>query len=362
MAAANTWLSGALFWPWWLRAAGMRLGRQAEVSTIVDTVPDLVTIGDESFFADGIYLAGPRVDRGTLTLAPVTVGDRVFVGNHAVLGPGTRLADGTLLGVCTVATPAMAAAPGSAWLGHPPMPLPRPPAAVDRRTTHQPSWLRRVNRFSWEAARLVQPLGLFLVGAWWADRLLAASGSGLRLVLDVSAATAVAAAALAATCVALKWLLLGRVRPGTHPLWSCWCSRWDFLYVLWDLYVPWFVAPLEGTLWLSWYLRAMGMSIGRRVLLGPGFAQIVDPDMIAIGDGATVHAMFQAHTFEDRVLKIGRVSIGRSATVAPGAVPLYGTSVGEGAAVAAHSVVMKGESLAPYTAYEGVPVAVAAAR
>ena len=75
--AANTWLSGALFWPWWLRAAGMRLGRQAEVSTIVDTVPDLVTIGDESFFADGIYLAGPRVDRGTLTLAPVTVGDRV---------------------------------------------------------------------------------------------------------------------------------------------------------------------------------------------------------------------------------------------------------------------------------------------
>ena len=106
----------------------------------------------------------------------------------------------------------------------------------------------------------------------------------------------------------------------------------------------------------------MGMSIGRRVLLGPGFAQIVDPDMIAIGDGATVHAMFQAHTFEDRVLKIDRVRIGRSATVAPGAVPLYGTSVGEGAAVAAHSVVMKGESLAPYTVYEGAPVAVASAR
>ena len=40
--------------------------------------------------------------------------------------------------------------------------------------------------------------------------------------------------------------------------------------------------------------------------------------MIAIGDGATVHAMFQAHTFEDRVLKIGRVHIGRGATVAPG--------------------------------------------
>ena len=87
--AASTWLSGAIVWPVWLRAAGMRLGTHAEVSTIVDTVPDLVAIGDACFFADGVYLGGARVDRGTLTLGRVEVGAGTFVGNYAVLGPGT---------------------------------------------------------------------------------------------------------------------------------------------------------------------------------------------------------------------------------------------------------------------------------
>jgi acetyltransferase-like isoleucine patch superfamily enzyme len=67
--------------------------------------------------------------------------------------------------------------------------------------------------------------------------------------------------------------------------------------------------------------------------------------------------MFQAHTFEDRVLKMGRVHIGRCATVGAGAVPLYGTSVGEGTIVTPHSVIMKGESLTAHTVYAGAPVA-----
>jgi hypothetical protein len=68
---------------------------------------------------------------------------------------------------------------------------------------------------------------------------------------------------------------------------------------------------LEGTLLLSWYLRAMGMKLGKRVVLGPGFAQVVDPDMLIVEDDATVSAMFQAHTFEDRVLKMDYVHVRR---------------------------------------------------
>lgn len=79
---------------------------------------------------------------------------------------------------------------------------------------------------------------------------------------------------------------------------------------------------------LAVYLRRMGMRIGRRVVLGEGFSQVVDPDMIEIGDGATVNAMFQAHTFEDRVLKIGRVRVGAGATLGEATVPLYGADSG----------------------------------
>ena len=42
-----------------LRGAGMKVGRNTELSTIYDTVPELVEIGGGTFFADGIYLAGP---------------------------------------------------------------------------------------------------------------------------------------------------------------------------------------------------------------------------------------------------------------------------------------------------------------
>jgi non-ribosomal peptide synthetase-like protein len=167
--------------------------------------------------------------------------------------------------------------------------------------------------------------------------------------------TAVAAAAVCLFVLALKWLLLGRVAPGEHPLWSCWCSRWDFLYVVWTQLARPLLSGLEGTLLLNWYLRAMGARIGRRVVLGPGFAQIVDPDMLSIDDDATVHGLFQAHTFEDRMLKIDRVSIGKRATVASAVVLLYGAEIGDEASVAAHSVVMKREKLMAGRAYVGYP-------
>jgi acetyltransferase-like isoleucine patch superfamily enzyme len=86
-----------------------------------------------------------------------------------------------------------------------------------------------------------------------------------------------------------------------------------------------------------------------------GFAQVVDPDMLRIGDRATVSAIYQAHTFEDRVLKIGHVKVGADATLAAGTVPLYGADIGEHTYVAPHSLVMKRERLLPGLRYVGAP-------
>jgi non-ribosomal peptide synthetase-like protein len=353
--SAGTWLSGTLYWPPWLRLAGMRIGAGCEISTILDALPEHVAIGAGSFLADGIYLGAPRYDRGALTLAPTVLGRGTFLGNHAVVPAGQRLPDDLLLGVCTVADEQRMTA-ASAWFGDPPFPLPRREVVtMDRRLTHAPGPLRVVNRASWEAARMLLPALPLLAVLLWFEAVAASP------LLAPAAALAVAAA-LAAVVLACKWLLLGRVRPGQHGLWSCWASRWDFLYVVWNRYGRSLLAPLEGTLLLAWFLRASGMRIGRRVLLADGFAQVVDPDMLALEDESTVHALFQAHSFEDRVLKIDRVRIGRRATVGRGAVVLYGADVGDGAHVAPHSVVMKHERLLPERAYAGAPTAPAARR
>jgi non-ribosomal peptide synthetase-like protein len=356
--SAGEWLSGTLFWPRWLRLAGMKIGRGCEISTIIDVVPELIEIGDESFFADGIYLCGPRVHRGTVTLAPTRLGKNTFLGNHAVVPGGQRLPDNVLIGVCTVADDRITRT-GTAWFGHPPFELPRRDAVeVDRRLTHEPSLIRYLDRVFWELLRnalLVVPL--LVLPVWF--RLLAAAETAVSPPLFfLAVAPLVSLGMVAFFCLlvlALKWGLLGRVRPGMHAFWSCWCSRWDFLYVAWGFYASGALSVLEGTLLLSWYLRAMGVRIGRRVILGGGFSQVVDPDMLQFEDGATVSCQFQAHTFEDRVLKIDRVKIHRRATVGSAAVLLYGADIGAGARVAPHSVVMKRESLLPGRSYSGCP-------
>ncbi|HEX8202797.1 MAG TPA: hypothetical protein VF590_20135, partial [Isosphaeraceae bacterium] len=350
-------LSGTLFWPLWLRAAGMTVGRGCEISTITDVVPELVAIGPGSFLADGIYLGGPRVHRGAVTLAPTRLGAGTFLGNHVVIPGGCRLPDGVLLGVCTVGDEAVA--PGSSWFGHPPFELPRREVvACDRRLTHDPPPIRWLNRVLWELLRFALPAEPVFLLLAWCKALGAAEAALPRVVVLAAVGPGLTLATAAASCalvLVLKWVLLGRVRPGVHPLWSCWCSRWDFLYVAWGAYARGVLSALEGTLLLPWYLRAMGARVGRRVVLGGGFAQVVDPDMLWIDDGATVGALFQAHSFEDRVLKIGRVTIRRGATVGDAAVLLHGAEVGERARVAPHSVVMKHERLPAGRSYAGCP-------
>jgi non-ribosomal peptide synthetase-like protein len=348
--AAGRWLSGSLYWRWWLRFAGMRLGRNCEISTIIDVLPEQVTIGAETFFADGIYLAGPRIRGGVVTVAPTTLSNDSFLGNHAVVHAGTELPPNILIGVSTVADASQIRA-GTSWFGQPPIELPqREVVELDRTLTHDPTVGLYLHRLLWETLRFLLPSVTALVGLLWLAAATRMHGAWLPLL------SLAAGGVLAGLVLLAKWLLLGRVKPGTHGLWSAWCCRWDFLYMAWGMLAHGPLSPFAGTLWLPIYLRAMGMRIGKRVVLAGSFAQVVDPDMLTVEDGATIDPMFQAHTFEDRVLKIGPVHIGENATVGRATVLFYGTNIGARTTVTPHSVVMKNESLSDGRRYAGVPL------
>ncbi|MGH9483137.1 MAG: hypothetical protein ACRD1L_13700, partial [Terriglobales bacterium] len=250
------------------------------------------------------------------------------------------------------------ARPGTAWFGLPPLELPRRAAAADPRLAQPPTPLRVATRLFWELARFGLPLLPILVVAGWSDGIEAASAQFGAWALAFAAAPALTLAAglaLVAAIVLLKWTLLGRVRPGERAFWSCWCGRWDFLYMAWENWGRSVLGQLDGTLLLNQFLRFTGVRIGRRVALGPGFIQVVDPDMLAIADGATVSGHIQSHTFEDRILKMDRVRIGAAATLGDQSVALYGASLGAGARVAPHSVVMKYDLVPPAADYAGAP-------
>jgi non-ribosomal peptide synthetase-like protein len=230
---------------------------------------------------------------------------------------------------------------------------------ADRSLTHEPPPLRYAVRLAWETLRFALPLlpwWTALAWLWLLAMLDGRIGAVWLFGLAAPLASCAAVALPVLATIALKWLLLGRVSPGQHGFWSGWCARWDFVYVAWQRWARGPLALLEGTLLQNAVLRLFGMSIGRRVVLGGGFAQVVDPDMLRFEDDATVACDFQAHTFEDRILKIDRLRIGRGATVGPGTVVFYGADIGDGAVVAPHGVVMKRAVLEAGERYEGQPV------
>ena len=102
-------------------------------------------------------------------------------------------------------------------------------------------------------------------------------------------------------------------------------------------------------------LRLYGVYVGSRVYLDT--ADITEFDLVEIEDDAIVcgPTSLQTHLFEDRIMKMSKVKIGRRANVAAKCVVLYDSEVGDDARLDALSLVMKNESLPANTSWRGIP-------
>src|ERR1051325_3740033 len=165
---------------------------------------------------------------------------------------------------------------------------------------------------------LLQTLGLYFVFAFrcfqWVTPylvyfLLVAQG---RPVLEAAAwAAASAAAVLPAQvllAIALKWLVLGRVRPGRYALWSGYHLRWWFAQSMIRA-LP--LDYLAGTPLLPLVFRLLGARIGRDVHLQS--RHLAAFDLISIGDGSSIEERVTLSGFnlEDGELVVGPIWIGR---------------------------------------------------
>jgi non-ribosomal peptide synthetase-like protein len=83
----------------WYRLMGAKIGKGSEISTNLSGRYDLIDIGEKCFVADEVVLGDETVRRGWMQLEPVHTGDRVFVGNEAVVPPGTDIPSGSLIGI-----------------------------------------------------------------------------------------------------------------------------------------------------------------------------------------------------------------------------------------------------------------------
>ena len=99
---------------------------------------------------------------------------------------------------------------------------------------------------------------------------------------------AVAGLVAALVTVAAKWLLVGRLRPGAHPLWSSFVWRNELADTFVEVVAaPWFARAVAGTPLLNVWFRLMGAKIGRGVWCETYW--LPETDLVELGDGATVN-------------------------------------------------------------------------
>ncbi len=146
---------------------------------------------------------------------------------------------------------------------------------------------------------------------------------------------------MAVLVAALKWLLIGRIRPGTYPVHGWFYVRKWIVDQLLALGLD-FLASLRATLYLAPWYRALGAKLGRFVELST--ATSITPDLLEIEEGGTVadEASLGAARVEGGWMTLARTRLGRRAFVGNSAVVPAGAVVGDGSLVGVLSLAPTG--------------------
>ncbi|MFD3540823.1 Pls/PosA family non-ribosomal peptide synthetase [Streptomyces sp. NPDC058662] len=351
-------LYAGLITPVWLRLLGMRIGRGAEVSTVL-ALPSLTTVGDGAFLADDTLTAPYELGGGWMRVGHSEIGRRAFLGNSGMTAPGRTVPDDGLVGVLS-ATPKKAKK-GSSYLGLPPVRLPRSAADADQSRTYDPPARLLWARGLVELCRLLPVFcsaALALLTGAALCALATRTGAGVWGAALLSGAVLLAAGTAAClVAVAAKWLLVGRHRVGEHPLWSGFVWRNELADTFVEvLAVPWLIGSVPGTPLLGLWLRALGAGIGRGVWCESYW--LPETDLVVLGDGVTVNrgCVLQTHLFHDRILRTDTVVLREGATLGPGGIVLPGSTVGARSTLGPASLVMAGESVPADTRWLGNPI------
>ncbi|QNP73632.1 amino acid adenylation domain-containing protein [Streptomyces roseirectus] len=344
-------LYAGLVTPVWLRALGMRIGRGAEVSTVL-ALPSLTTVGEGAFLADDTLTAPYELGGGWVRIGRAEIGRRAFLGNSGMTAPGRSVPEGGLVGVLS-ATPKKAKK-GSSYLGLPPVKLPRSASDGDQSRTYEPPARLLWARGLVELCRIVPVfcsagLAVLVVAA-----LCALGPWGFLAGGVVLLAAGVLGSVLA---VVAKWALVGRHRAGEHPLWSSFVWRNELADTFVEVVaVPWLAGAVPGTAVMTALQRGLGARIGKGVWLESHW--LPEADLVTLAAGSTVNrgCVLQTHLFHDRILRTDTVVLREGATLGPGGIVLPGSTIGARTTLGPASLVMAAESVPDDTRWLGNPI------
>ncbi len=349
--------------PFWYRLLGAKVGRDAEISSALGLVPDMLTLGDETFIADAVMLGDEKIDGGWMSLQPTVISRRSFVGNGAYIPDGTVLPENVLIGVHSTVPANQQIRDGDTWLGSPPINLPARETSTGfpDNLTYRPSPLRRLSRGLIEAFRIVAPHAIVTSVGYTVvlnTMPLASEGNWMAVIFFLAAAGLFYGVGTFFFIAVIKWSIVRRYQRCSVPMWTLFVWLSEGLTNLYEgIAVPNFLRYLRGTPWLPVALNLLGTRIGKGVYLDT--TDFTEFDCVTIGDHSELNALVcpQTHLFEDRVMKIDQVTIGQRVYMGPRSAVLYSAVVGDNAQLGALTLVMKGEFIPAASSWKGCPAA-----
>lgn len=208
----------------------------------------------------------------------------------------------------------------------------------------------------------VQALGLYLrhfaIGGFIvlfavAEESIASSGRHWMIqLLLIAGAAALYLPASVLIAVGVKWLVIGRYRAGTYPLWGSYYLRFWFVRLIESL-VP--VSLISGTPFVCWYYRALGAKIGKHVTITSETIGI--PDLFELGDFSSIGhgAQVTGYVVKNGYLNIGAISIGSQSSVGTMALMELNSSLGDDSALSGLSLLQSGRHIPNGETWAGSP-------
>jgi non-ribosomal peptide synthetase-like protein len=328
------YLTGTPLLSIYLRLMGAKVGPNVHLHSNAFAIYDLLSIGEDSSINSDSNLLGYTVESGQLKIGRITIGKRCFVGARSTVCVNTVMEDDSALENLSLLPRGSVIPRGQTWLGSPARPVSKDARGEERGAASQPSRPSARRRL---AFGILHGIGLlifpvlvvaalfpgivvmnelnYLDPYYW--YLLLGPLVGLSFIVLLALEIAV-----------VKWLLLGKVKPGRYPLHSFYYLRKWFVDQTLDLSLD-ILGPLYASVYLTPWYKLLGAKLGYGAEVST--ASFISPDLLSIGAESFIadSVSLGAPRVRNGVMTLGRNQIGRRSFIGNSAMLPPDTVIGD---------------------------------
>ncbi len=255
-------LTGTPFAAMYLRLLGAKIGKNVLFESMDIDCPDLITIGDNCSFENSSWLHAAEVNQGELHIYRIRIASGCIVGVRSGVAGGASLEEGATLRDLTCVSLGVTVPAYEEWVGSPAR-----KAEQELSSKYDPT--RQPSRTQWGvfgAAQLVLILLLTMLESIpfvFIGFTLYSASEGVAAYLWEPVYAIVLVLLAGAQALAVKWLVLGKMKAGTYAFPSAYSVRKWFTDRHLEL-ISSILVPVYDSLFARSWCVALGMKCGPR--------------------------------------------------------------------------------------------------